>query len=139
MRGLVKEYKDGTRANRGIDLEVRAGEIVAVLGPNGAGKTTFLRQLTTELRPSGGDISVFGIDVIREPQRAKRLMGITPQEAGTFETLTVRQHLLLFARLKGLSRKAAAAATDAMMEQLGLSDPTRGPWGSCPAGSGAGS
>jgi ABC-type multidrug transport system ATPase subunit len=122
VRGLVKEYKDGTRANRGIDLEVRAGEIVAILGPNGAGKTTFLRQLTTELRPSGGDISVFGIDVIREPQRAKRLMGITPQEAGTFETLTVRQHLLLFARLKGLSRKAAAAATDEIMEQLGLSD-----------------
>ncbi|HEX4567564.1 MAG TPA: ATP-binding cassette domain-containing protein, partial [Vicinamibacterales bacterium] len=75
VRGLVKEYKDGTRANRGIDLEVRRGEIVAVLGPNGAGKTTFLRQLTTELRPSGGEINVFGIDVIRQPQKAKRLMG----------------------------------------------------------------
>ena len=57
VRGLVKEYRDGTRANRGIDLEVRRGEVVAVLGPNGAGKTTFLRQLTTELRPSGGETS----------------------------------------------------------------------------------
>ena len=122
VRGLVKEYKDGTRANRGIDLEVRSGEIVAVLGPNGAGKTTFLRQLTTELRPSGGHISVFDIDVVREPQKAKRLMGITPQEAGTFETLTTRQHLELFARLKGLSRKQAVAATVEIGEVLGLTE-----------------
>jgi len=122
VRGLVKEYKDGTRANRGIDLEVRRGEIVAVLGPNGAGKTTFLRQLTTELRPSGGEISVFGIDVIREPQKAKRLMGITPQEAGTFESLTARQHLQLFARLKGLSRKQSIAATAEIGEVLGLTE-----------------
>jgi len=122
VRGLVKEYKDGTRANRGIDLDVRSGEVVAVLGPNGAGKTTFLRQLTTELRPTGGTITVFGIDVIREPQRAKRLMGITPQEAGTFETLTVREHLQLFARLKGLSRRAADAATVEVIDTLGLTE-----------------
>jgi ABC-type multidrug transport system ATPase subunit len=134
VRGLVKEYKDGTRANRGIDLEVRRGEVVAVLGPNGAGKTTFLRQLTTELRPSGGEIRVFGIDVVREPQRAKRQMGITPQEAGTFETLTTRQHLQLFARLKGLSRKEAAAATIEIGEVLGLTDHFSKPVGSLSGG-----
>jgi ABC-type multidrug transport system ATPase subunit len=134
VRGLVKEYRDGTRANRGIDLEVRRGEVVAVLGPNGAGKTTFLRQLTTELRPSGGDINVFGIDVIREPQRAKRLMGITPQEAGTFDTLTVRQHLQLFARLKGLSRRQAAEATTEIGELLGLTDHWSRPVGSLSGG-----
>ena len=134
VRGLVKEYRDGTRANRGIDLEVRRGEVVAVLGPNGAGKTTFLRQLTTELRPSGGDISVFGIDVIREPQRAKRLMGITPQEAGTFESLTVRQHLQLFAQLKGLPRRQAAAATTEIGELLGLAENWSRPVGSLSGG-----
>ena len=134
VRGLVKEYKDGTRANRGIDLEVRSGEIVAVLGPNGAGKTTFLRQLTTELRPSGGDISVFGIDVIREPQRAKRMMGITPQEAGTFETLTTQQHLQLFARLKGLSRKQAIAATVEIGNVLGLTEHFAKPVGALSGG-----
>ena len=134
VRGLVKEYKDGTRANRGIDLEVRRGEIVAVLGPNGAGKTTFLRQLTTELRPSGGDIRVFGIDVIREPQKAKRLMGITPQEAGTFDTLTTEQHLELFARLKGLSRKQAIVATAEIGDVLGLTEHFRKPVGSLSGG-----
>ena len=130
----MKEYKDGTRANRGIDLEVRKGEIVAVLGPNGAGKTTFLRQLTTELRPSGGEITVFDIDVIREPQKAKRLMGITPQEAGTFDTLTTEQHLELFARLKGLSRKQAIVATAAIGDVLGLSDHFKKPVGSLSGG-----
>ncbi|HVZ22303.1 MAG TPA: ATP-binding cassette domain-containing protein, partial [Vicinamibacterales bacterium] len=67
VRGLVKRYRDGTEANRGMDLEVGPGEIVAILGPNGAGKTTFLRQLTTELRPTGGSIRVFGIDAVAEP------------------------------------------------------------------------
>jgi ABC-type multidrug transport system ATPase subunit len=134
VRGLVKEYKDGTRANRGIDLEVRRGEIVAVLGPNGAGKTTFLRQLTTELRPSGGEINVFGIDVIREPQKAKRLMGITPQEAGTFDTLTTQQHLELFARLKGLSRRQAIVATAEIGEVLGLTEHFMKPVGSLSGG-----
>ena len=134
VRGLVKEYKDGTRANRGIDLELRRGEIVAVLGPNGAGKTTFLRQLTTELRPSGGEINVFGIDVIREPQKAKRLMGITPQEAGTFDTLTTQQHLELFARLKGLSRRQAIVATAEVGDVLGLTDHFSKPVGSLSGG-----
>ena len=121
VRNLVKQYRDGTLANRGIDLDVRAGEIVAVLGPNGAGKTTFLRQLTGELRPSSGTISIFGVDAIEDPRGAKRLMGITPQEAGVFETLTVRVHLELFARLKGLTPRAAKAAASAAMSDLDLS------------------
>jgi ABC-2 type transport system ATP-binding protein len=119
-RALVKRYRDGTEANRGIDLNVRRGEVVAVLGPNGAGKTTFLRQLTTELRPTSGSVNVFGIDAIAEPARAKGLMGITPQEAGVFETLTVREHFELFARLKHLSKRKARDAADEVIAELGL-------------------
>jgi ABC-type multidrug transport system ATPase subunit len=120
VRGLFKRYRDGTEANRGIDLDVRAGEVVSVLGPNGAGKTTFLRQVTTELRPTGGSVGVFGVDAVAAPLRAKRLMGITPQEAGVFEQLTVREHLELFARLKGLSKRDARAASRVVAEELGL-------------------
>lgn len=121
VRGLCKRYKDGTEANRGIDLEVRRGEVVAILGPNGAGKTTFLRQLTTELRPTAGSVEIFGIDAVRQPEHAKRLMGITPQDAGIFETLTVLEHLEFFARFKGLKRREAKAAALEMIEELGLS------------------
>ncbi len=120
VRGLVKHYSDGTQANCGIDLDVRRGEVMAILGPNGAGKTTFLRQLTTELRPTSGAIKIFDIDAIAQPERAKRLMGITPQEAGLFETLTVREHLELFARLKGLSKREAWQQTDEIVVELGL-------------------
>ena len=117
---LVKRYRDGTEANRGISIDVRRGEVVSILGPNGAGKTTFLRQLTTELRPTSGSVSVFGIDAIAEPDRAKGLMGITPQEAGVFETLTVCEHFVLFARLKHLSKHDAAAAAHRVIGDLGL-------------------
>ncbi|HEX3558170.1 MAG TPA: ABC transporter ATP-binding protein [Pyrinomonadaceae bacterium] len=120
VRGLCKRYADGTEANRGIDLDVRPGEVVSILGPNGAGKTTFLRQLTTELRPTAGRVSIFGVDAVAEPLRAKRVMGITPQEAGLFESLTVREHLEFFARFKRLSKQEARAAAHELIEELGL-------------------
>src|SRR5215510_8311440 len=87
VRGLVKRYKDGTEANRGIDLDLHRGELISILGPNGAGKTTFLRQLTTELRPTAGSIQIFGVDAVSAPTQAKQMMGITPQEAGVFGSL----------------------------------------------------
>ena len=120
VRGLVKKYQDGTRANRGIDLDVPRGGVVAILGPNGAGKTTFLRQVTTELRPTAGTIEILGVDAVREPRRAKQVMGITPQESGVFESLTVREHLELFGRLKGLSSREAARGTVELLDELGL-------------------
>jgi ABC-2 type transport system ATP-binding protein len=119
-RGLFKRYRDGTEANRGIDLEVLAGEVISVLGPNGAGKTTFLRQVTTELRPTAGRVEVFGVDAVAAPLRAKSLMGVTPQDAGVFERLTVREHLELFARLKGLTKLEARAASREVADELCL-------------------
>lgn len=121
VRGLVKRYSDGTAANRGIDLEVRRGEVVSILGPNGAGKTTFLRQLTTELKPTSGSVEIFGVDAVAEPLRVKQMMGITPQEAGVFETLTVREHLELFARFKGLNKREARLVAFDVADELGLS------------------
>jgi ABC-type multidrug transport system ATPase subunit len=125
VRGLVKRYADGTRANRGIDLDVRRGEVVSILGANGAGKTTFLRQLTTELRPTAGSVEIFGADAVADPQRVKRRMGILPQEAGLFESLTVREHFELFARLKDLGKREARSAAGETMDELGLRDESR--------------
>jgi ABC-2 type transport system ATP-binding protein len=121
VRDLRKRYKDGTAANRGIDFDLKTGEVVSILGPNGAGKTTFLRQLTTELRPTSGSIEIFGVNAIAEAERVKQMMGITPQEAGLFQTLTVREHLELFARFKGLSKQQARLAAFDTLDELGLS------------------
>ncbi len=122
---LVKRYGKGTEANCGINFTAQKGEVIAILGPNGAGKTTFLRQLTTELKPTSGKIEVFGVDVIREPQKAKLLMGISPQESGFFDTLTVRQHLELFGKLKGLTKAESQLQTAELVKALDLEDEIR--------------
>jgi len=121
VENLFKRYKNGTQATRGIDFTVERGESVAVLGPNGAGKTTFLRQLTTELKPTSGAIEIFGVDTVQNAAKAKLLMGVTPQEAGVFETLTVSEHLELFGRLKGLDKTETRRQTAELLETLELS------------------
>ncbi len=120
VENLTKRYKNGTHATCGIDFVVRCGECVAILGANGAGKTTFLRQLTTELKPTSGAIEIFGIDAIQDANKAKLLMGVTPQEAGVFETLTVTEHLEFFGKLKGLDKNSAKIQTDELIKNLEL-------------------
>jgi len=120
VRGLTKRYKDGTTANFDIDLDVCQGELLSIVGPNGAGKTTFLRQLTTELKPTCGTIEIFGVDAVNSPHQAKLMMGITPQEAGLFNSLTVQEHLEFFARLKRVPRHSTPAAVGEIIRSLDL-------------------
>ena len=134
VANLVKRYQNGTQANCGIDFTVASGEAIAILGPNGAGKTTFLRQITTELKPTGGTIEIFGIDAIANPVAAKQLMGITPQEVGVFETLSVRQHLELFGKLKGLKKAEARRQTSELLAALELSEQAAKPVGQLSGG-----
>ena len=125
VRNLFKRYKNGTQATCGIDFEVRQGEAVAILGPNGAGKTSFLRQLTTELKPTSGSVNIFGVDAVKNPNKAKILMGVTPQEAGVFETLTVCEHLELFGKFKGLDKTFARIQATEIIKNLELENETK--------------
>ena len=100
---LSKRYGRGVLANDNIHLQVAPGELFSLLGPNGAGKTTLVRQITGELMPTAGEVRVFGIDVVRQPREARRMLGIVPQEAGLFGNITVREHLTYFGRLQGLN------------------------------------
>lgn len=122
VRGLNKRYKGGVWANRDINLTAKPGEILGILGPNGAGKTTLVRQITTELLPTSGIVRVLGHDVVDEPLVVKGLLGILPQEVNLFEYLTVRQHLRIFAKLRGFPGKAAARRADELVQDLELSD-----------------
>ena len=120
VRGLNKRYKNGTWANRDITFTVEPGELLAILGPNGAGKTTLVRQITTELLPTSGDVRVMGYSAVSEPSRVKSLMGAIPQEAALYHDLSVWHHLRAFGRLHGLSRKDSRARADELADALRL-------------------
>ncbi|MFF8768739.1 ABC transporter ATP-binding protein [Kitasatospora sp. NPDC015120] len=127
VRDLVRTYRAGRgasaagiRANDGITLTVRQGEIFGLLGPNGAGKSTLVRQLTGLLRPDSGSIEILGHDVVRHPERAARLLGYLGQESTALDELTVALAAETTGRLRGLSRAAARAAAEEVIAELAL-------------------
>ena len=122
VKNINKQYKGGIKANTDISLSIRPGEIMGILGPNGAGKTTLVRQITTELTPTTGSIRVFGIDVVAEPIRAKNVMGIVPQEAELYESLSVKQTLRIFGKLRGLNGKEANRRAEELISDLRLGE-----------------
>ena len=100
-RGLVKRYP-GTLAVAGLDLNVGQGEIFGLVGPNGAGKTTTLRILATLLAPTSGHAEVAGIDVRRNPDAARRVLGFMPDVFGVYDDMKVWEYLDFFARCYGI-------------------------------------
>ena len=122
IRGLIKRYPDGTVANRGIDLDVFEGEVLSILGPNGAGKTTLVRQITAELKPTFGSVKIKDVDSLLEPLKAKKFMGVIPQEGSLFSHLTVPEHLYFFGRLKGLTKSSARAQVERLIPLLSLEE-----------------
>jgi len=96
VRGLRKSY-DGLEAVRGVDLQVREGEIVAVLGPNGAGKTTMLEILEGHRARDTGQVVVLGFDPERSPRAMRERIGIVPQETAVEPVLTVAETVELYA------------------------------------------
>jgi ABC-2 type transport system ATP-binding protein len=120
-QGLVKRY-GATTALDGFDLAVAPGEVTGLIGHNGAGKTTFVEVVTGLARPEAGQITIGGKDALREPRRARRLLGVAPQESALYGTATVRDNLHLFAGLAGLARRTARARSIALAEELQLTE-----------------
>lgn len=83
IKGLTKTYADGFKALRGVDLDIRRGEIFALLGPNGAGKTTLINSVCGIVRPTSGSIHVNGHDALSEFRKSRSLIGLVPQELAT--------------------------------------------------------
>ena len=119
--GLVKRFGK-TEALRGVDFTVERAQVLGVLGPNGAGKTTAVRILTTLLKPDAGTACIDGIDVVREPRRARARIGLTGQYAAVDERLTGYENLEHVGRLFHLSRVEAKARGRELLERFSLQD-----------------
>jgi ABC-2 type transport system ATP-binding protein len=119
LRRSFKTRKGEVEAVAGIDLQVATGEIFGFLGPNGAGKTTTLRMLSTFLPPSGGEATVAGCDLRREPQKVRERIGYVGQRGSTDPEVTGRSELVFQARIYG---HGAAEANRRAAELLGLLD-----------------
>jgi ABC-2 type transport system ATP-binding protein len=119
VEGLVKRYDD-VEAVRGVDIEVRAGEIFGFLGPNGAGKSTTINMLCTLVRPSAGFARVAGHDIVRERDEVRRNIGLVFQDTTLDGYLSAEQNLRLHAELYGVPREAVDERMRQVMEMVGL-------------------
>ncbi|MFI6051628.1 ABC transporter ATP-binding protein [Streptomyces violascens] len=121
--GLARTFQSKAgpvEAVRGIDLTVRAGEILGFLGPNGAGKTTTLRMLTTLLPPTGGAATVAGHDLLRDPAAVRQSCGYVAQSGGVDPNISVREELVTQGRLYRLSKAQSALRARELAGDLGL-------------------
>ncbi len=122
---LVKHYSGragDVEAVRGVDLTVKPGEVFGFLGPNGAGKSTTVKMLTTLLSITSGTAHVAGVDVARDPDGARRRIGVALQEAGLDPRQTGRELLVLQGRLFGLSTADATTRASELLELVELED-----------------
>ena len=119
VRGLKKSYKK-TDVLKGVDFDVRRGEIFALLGSNGAGKTTTIKILVTLLRPDGGTSSVDGFDVAKSPDKVRQCISLTGQFTAVDEMLTGRENIRMMAKLRHLDDARGIAA--GLLERFGLTD-----------------
>ena len=120
--GLVKTYPGGVQALGGVSFSVRPGTVFALLGPNGAGKSTMVKILTTLSRPASGHASIVGRDVVREPQRVRRVIGVVAQKSSVDLEATAAENLTLQGQLYGLSGAALRRRVDSLLDRFDLTN-----------------
>jgi ABC-2 type transport system ATP-binding protein len=120
VSNLVKVYDGGVRALDGVDLSVNPGEAFALLGPNGAGKTTLIRILTTQLKPTAGEAYVFGLNVVHDGGKVRKLVSYVPQEMSVWTDISGYENLLIYAKIFGVPRLERGRVIDEVLENMGL-------------------
>jgi ABC-2 type transport system ATP-binding protein len=116
---LRKRYKS-VQALDGVSFAVREGEVFGLLGPNGAGKSTTVRTLATLTQPDSGRAFVAGEDVVRHPNRVRRLIGYVAQDSGVDWEATGRENLLLQGRIHGMAGAPLHMRVEELLELVGL-------------------
>jgi len=118
----VSKSFNGKWAVKGIDIHVEKGEIFGLLGPNTAGKTTTIKMIAGLLRPTEGKITILGYDIVKEPLKAKSILGYIPDKAFLYEKLKGREFLKFVASIHGLEKTAANKKIDDLFGLFGIKD-----------------
>ena len=119
IRGLRKRYGDDDVV-QGVDLSIEQGEVFGLVGPDGAGKSTLIRMLAGILEPTEGEISLRGIDVVRNYEEVRSVVGYMPQTFGLYGPLTVEENLRAMARIHGVRKAEFTKRTERLYRFSGL-------------------
>ncbi|GAB7016010.1 ABC transporter ATP-binding protein [Methanogenium cariaci] len=121
---LTKEYNGNCVVDH-LNMEIKEGEVFGFLGPNGAGKTTTILMLTGMIEPTAGICLIDGIDVARNPLKAKEVIGYLPEDVGFYGNMTGKQNLDYFAKFYGISPDGREERTDYLLELVRLNGVTQ--------------
>lgn len=119
LQDLSKRYKEKVAVSK-MNLSIKEGELFGLLGLNGAGKTTVIKMLTGITKPSSGDARILGHSISNELPAIRKLIAVSPQETSIAPNLTVRENLMLMARVHGFSKEESIQKTDALISQFSL-------------------
>ena len=114
IRDLTKKYGNRT-AVKSLNLDIKQGEFFAMLGSNGAGKTTTIRMLSCLAVPTSGDALMLGNSITKSSENVKEIINLSPQETAVAPKLTVKENLVMIARLYGSSKQQAEQKAERMM------------------------
>lgn len=121
LEGLIKKY-DNKPVVDGLTLEIKEGEIFGLLGPNGAGKSTTMNMICSLLKPTAGNIELFGMDVKKDSKKIKPLIGYIPQDLAIYGNLKAWENVELFTSLYDVKGKDLKVAVDSALEFVELTD-----------------
>ena len=126
VRELRKTFYDESRgevhAVDGVTFDCLPGEVFGLLGANGAGKTTTLRMLSTVLRPTGGEATVMGHDIVDEPEAVRRSLGFYSASTALYPRLTARETIDFFTRINGYPRDRVEVRVEELVRRFGITE-----------------
>jgi ABC-2 type transport system ATP-binding protein len=120
INSIEKTYATGTKALKGVSFDVAEGELFALLGANGAGKTTLIGILTGLVKKTSGSVTVFGIDLDKEPEKVRSMIGVVPQEFNFSIFEKVLDIVVDAAGYYGIPRSEAVHRAEQILKDLGL-------------------
>jgi ABC-2 type transport system ATP-binding protein len=128
VNDVSKRYRGGKQAVANVSMRIGPG-VLGLLGPNGAGKSSLMRIIATITRPTGGQVTWSGIDIVARPDALRRVLGYLPQDFGVYPHLTAREFLSYLAAVKGMPAAVARNRIGELLELFDLTGAGRRPLG----------